>query len=101
MMTIVETSLNAILSLCMTIIKIILSPIDLIIVNYLPDINNLSINISNFLDLCMTNIGWVIDAFMIPAGVITLIIAYLVFKYTVQFAIWSIKLVISWIGALK
>ena len=58
MITIVETSLNAILSLVMTIIKIVLSPIDLIIVNYLPNINSITNYITNFLNLCMTNIAW-------------------------------------------
>lgn len=101
MITIVETSLNAILSLVMTIIKIVLSPIDLIIVNYLPNINSITNYITNFLNLCMTNIGWCINALMIPSNLITLIIAYFVFKYTLQFAIWSIKLVLSWVGVLK
>lgn len=101
MSTIASTALNVVFSLVSTFMKIILAPIDMLIVNYLPDVSDMIVKLREFLSLCFSFIGWVIDAFGIPSGAITLIISYFVLKYTIHMAVIGFKLIFGWVKSLK
>lgn len=98
MISSIGTSLiNVIFSLATTFIKIILSPIDLLIARFLPSVNDMITYISNFLDYVFTYIGWVIDAFGIPQVALTFIIALFVLRYAIYFSVYLFKIIFGWV----
>lgn len=90
-----------IISLISSLISLILSPIDNLISSYLPGLDTALNSFDAFFDLISQGIGWVIDAFAIPSEVLSLIVAYWVFKLTLPLLISTIKLVVKWYDKLK
>lgn len=101
MSTLAETTINILFTFVYTFIKILLAPLDYIILGYLPDVNGMIENIKNFLSLCLSSVGWVLDILAIPGGVITLIASYFLLKYTIHMAMILFKIIFSWIRGLK
>lgn len=99
--TLINSTLNVLFSLISTFLKIILAPIDTLIMNGLPDVEILIEKLSDFLVLCTSFVGWVIDALAIPSGVITLIVSYFTLKYSILLISIPIKIVIRWVKTLK
>lgn len=82
------------------LLDIILWPINKIIELFIPDFDTMSGYITDMFDLAAQYMGWLLNATMIPTFTLTLVIAYLVFRYSVTFAAWGIKLAIQWKNAL-
>lgn len=101
MTNILYSSINVVFSLISTFLKIILAPIDVLIEKQLPDISIMLDKISDFLDLCVSSIGWIIDLFGIPSGVILLIISYFTLKYGILVISIPMKIIIRWVKSLK
>lgn len=97
----INAIINGIMSLIMTLVNVVLSPIDLLISNYLPSLDDALGAFSGFLNLCGTYIGWCIDFLGIPSELISLVILYYTFKLTVPLLISAIKTAIKWYNALK
>lgn len=93
--------LIGIISLISSLVNVILSPIDSIITANLPGLSSALNSFSTFLGYISNGIGWVIDSFAIPSAVISLIVAYYIFKLTVPLLIYTIKLIIKWYDKLK
>ena len=93
--------INVAFSLISTFMKIILAPIDTLIMQLLPDVSTMIGHISNFLTMCFSSIGWVLDIFAIPSGAISLIISYFVLKYSIHLTVVLVKIIFSWIRGLK
>lgn len=90
-----------IISLISGLIGVILSPIDTLISSALPGLSNALTNFASLLNVVGQGIGWVISALAIPTEIISLIIAYWVFKLSVPVVVYTIKLVVKWYDKLK
>lgn len=101
MSTILNTSLDIIFTLVSTFMKLLLAPLDSIIMNGLPEVSDMILKVREFLNLCFQYIGWAIDALGIPSGAITLIISFYVLKYTIHMAVIGLKIIIGWVRSLK
>lgn len=97
MSSLLNFTIDTVFSIVSTAIKFILYPIDSIIVSVLPDLGSSTSAIVDFLNLCFKTIGWCIDALGIPSSLITLVISYYVFKYTLSFGVLNFKLIIRWV----
>lgn len=97
----IKAIISGIMSLIISLVNVILLPIDTLLATFLPDLSNALSGIGAFLNLCGTYIGWVIDFTGISSETISLIIAYYVFKLTVPLLVSTIKMAIKWYNALK
>ena len=90
-----------IIKLIVSLVSVLLTPIDNVISSALPDLSSAFTAIGNFLSLCTSSIGWVISLTGIPPQAISLIIMYFTFKLTIPIAFYFIKLALSWYNRLK
>lgn len=93
--------LSGIIGLIISLVNLILTPIDNLITSALPDLSNALTSVGNFLTLCLQSIGWVISLSGLSSSVISIIVVYFVFKLTAPLLFYLIKLAISWYDKLK
>lgn len=92
---------NVVLSFVFLLLKIILLPIDLLIVQFLPDISNALTAVGDLMGTIASGLGWALSASGIPFAAIALISSYYIFKLTLPLSFWLVKLAIKWVNALK
>lgn len=88
--------LTAFYSILTTLVNVLLAPINLLIVNIFPDLNDALISVSSLFDLLSTYIGWVIDLSGLTPLAINVLIAYWTFKLTVPLTVYVVKVAIKW-----
>lgn len=90
------------MSLIIKLVNVLLSPINLLITNLLPQevVNGLN-SIGGFFQTISNGIGWVVSASGIPTSAIAIIVATMVFKLTVPLLVHATKLAIKWYDKLK
>lgn len=93
--------LMGVFKLVISLVNVILTPINLLITNYLPDISNALSLIRQLFNTCFTYIGWVLDSMFVSRETISLLIAVLTMRLTIPLAISSVKLAIKWYNSLK
>lgn len=97
----IEAIVNGIMSLIITLVNVILSPIDLLISQFLPNLNSALNGISSFLNLASKYLGWCVDASYLSNETISLIVLFYTFKLTVPYLVSTIKLAVKWYNSLK
>lgn len=97
----INAIIKGVISLISTLIGVVLAPIDLLISSAIPQLDTALTSFATLLNVVGASIGWVISAFAIPTSVISLIVAYYIFKLTVPIVIYTIKLVVKWYDKLK
>lgn len=85
----------AFLKIITKIVSIILLPIDLLISNFLPDVNYALNSITQFMNLPADVMGWVFSVLHVPTSALSLLLAYWVYKYAVVGATSGVKKVIT------
>lgn len=93
--------LTGIIKLIISLVSLILTPIDNLITSALPDLSNALNSISSFLSICTRSIGWVISLSGLSSTCISLIVLYFGFKLTAPLLFYLIKLALSWYDKLK
>ena len=93
--------LQGVIGLIISLVNLILTPIDNLITSALPDLSNALTAVGNFLTLCLQSIGWVISLSGLSSACITLIVVYFTFKLTAPLLFYFIKLALSWYNRLK
>ena len=88
--------LKGLLKLITALLSALLTPIDLVVNAFFPDVSGLVSYISNWFDIIKPYFGWVVDASFISREVITFMMIFFTFKLTFWFAVWVIKLAIHW-----
>ena len=97
----INAILKGIFKLVISLVNLLLAPIDAIISNALPNLSQGLTAVGQFLSVCTQSIGWVLSVFGLPSGCISLIVVYYVFKLTVPLVVSSVKLAIRWYDKLK
>lgn len=93
--------LMGIMKLIISLVSLLLTPIDNLITSALPDLSNVLNSVSGFLTICTQSIGWVISLTGLSSNVISLIVLYFGFKLTAPLLFYMIKLALSWYDKLK
>lgn len=91
-----------VLALIGTIVTVIMYPIGLLITTLMPDQTywHISATIELYFDYATTYISWIIDAFAVPHIVLTIIASYYLFRFSLTFGLWTIKLFVKWKQAI-
>lgn len=97
----INAILTGVIKLIISLVNVLLLPIDLLISNALPDLATAISAIGTFLNLCCSSIGWVLSVFGLSSECISLIVLYYGFKLTLPLAVSLVKLAIKWYNALK
>lgn len=93
--------LQLILDFVLFIVNLILSPLDFLISNFLPDLSNGLSYISSAFSSSLTYVGWIIDSSGLQQVTIILLVDYLIFKLTIPLQAYMVKLAVSWYNHLK
>lgn len=90
------------MSFIIGIFNIIMIPIDFLLKSLLPFVYEDFITpINNLLNSFINFVPFIADLTFLPAFVLHLIVSFLIFKYTVKFTVFSIKLIVKWWNYLK
>lgn len=93
--------LMGIFKLIISLVSLILSPIDSLITSVLPGLDNALTAVANFFTYIGSSIGWVISLTGLSSETLSLIVLYFTFKLTAPMLFYMIKLAISWYNKLK
>ena len=93
--------LMGIIKLIVSLVSLILAPIDNLIQSALPDLSNALTAVGNFFNLISDVIGWVVSATGLSNETLSLIVMYFTFKLTAPMFFYMIKLALSWYNKLK
>lgn len=93
--------LQGVIGLIISLVNLILTPIDSLITSALPDLSNALTSVGSFLQLCLQSIGWVISLSGLSSACISIIVVYFAFKLTAPLLFYFIKLALSWYNRLK
>lgn len=97
----INAILTGIFKLIIGLVSIILSPIDLLITNALPSLDNALAAVANFFTYIGSSIGWVISLTGLSSETLSLLVLYFTFKLTAPMLFYMIKLALSWYNKLK
>ena len=97
----INSILTGIFKLIISLVTLILTPIDNIILSLLPDLSNARTSIGNFFNLVGQSIGWSISLLGLSTETISLVVLYFTFKLTAPIMFYMIKLALSWYNKLK
>lgn len=97
----INTILKGVFSIILNLVSLLLYPINLLITNAIPGLDNAFLTIENFFTTSFTYVGWAVDASMLSSETISLIIATLTFCLTLPIGVSAVKLAIKWYDKLK
>lgn len=90
-----------IINLIIGFIALLLTPIDNLILSFLPDLSNAFTSIGSYLNVISQGLGWAISLTGLSSTALSLIVSYYVFKLTAPIGFYLIKLAIAWYNKLK
>lgn len=98
---IVSSILALLLDAVNKMIALVLAPISAAIYALLPEVDSMFAQVGAWLNYATTYVGYVVDAFGIPAIVCSIVVLYYTFVVSSSFAVYAFKLGLKWYGALK
>lgn len=93
--------LMGIIKLIVSLVTVILSPIDTLIETALPDLSNALTAVGSFFSFISQGIGWAVSLTGLSNEALSLIVMYFIFKLTAPMLFYMIKLALSWYNKLK
>ena len=97
----INAILTGIFNLVISLVDLILTPIDLAIEVALPSLDSAINGIGQLFALISNSLGWAISLTGISSQCITLIVAYYTFKLTLPITFSLIKSALAWYDKLK
>lgn len=97
----INAILTGIMKIIMGLVSVVLYPVDALISQFLPGVNNMFSFITSAFNIVGQFFGWIIDATLINTEVVSFIILVLTFRLTVPLMVYAIKLGIRWYNTLK
>lgn len=97
----IKAIVKGVIKLMISLVSILLTPIDSLISQYLPQLDSLINYVNQFFTYVSQFLGWIIDASFISQEVLSFIVIYYTFKLTFWIILWGIKSAIKWYNALK
>lgn len=97
----INAILTGIFNLIIGLVNIILLPIESIISNYIPALDNAFSIVATLFENLVNFVPWVISWTGLNSTIIGLIVSYFTFKLTVPFLVHTIKLAVAWYDKLK
>lgn len=93
--------LMGIFKIIISLVNLLLTPIDTLISQFLPGLDEAFTMIGNLVQQLCNIIPWVMSWLGVSSTVITLLVSYLTFKMSVPIVVHTVKLAIKWYDKLK
>lgn len=93
--------LMGVFKIVVSLISLLLTPINNAITQYLPGLDNALTGLANVFQIGGQYIGWILDALCITPTTISLLVSVMVFKLTFPLVVSLFKLVINWYDKMK
>lgn len=97
----IKALLTGIINLLISLVNIVLLPLDTIINNNIPVLTDAFTAINLLFDKLVDFVGWVVDASCLPPLAIEIIVSTLTAHLTIPFLVHAIKMVIKWYDKMK
>lgn len=97
----IKAFLTGIINLLISLVNIVLLPIDTIINDNIPVLTDAFNSINLLFDKLVDFVGWVVDASCLPPLAIEIIVSTLTAHLTIPFLVHAIKMVIKWYDKMK
>lgn len=97
----INAIIKGIFNLVISLVNVLLTPIDLLIENALPAVADGLDMVGNLFSYIANIVPWAISWLGFNSTVITLFVGYMTFKLTVPIAIHTVKLAIKWYDKIK
>lgn len=97
----INALLKGMMSMVVGLVSILLKPIDLLILQFLPDLSNGLTAIGELLKTASNGIGFGVSMLGLSNETLSLIVLYFTFKLSVPMLISSIKTAIKWYDKIK
>ena len=97
----IQRILTGIFKLIISLVSLLLSPIDALITQFFPSIAEGLSYVVSFFDYIGDLMFWVLSWFHLPQAFVTLLVGYWTFKLTVPHLVHRIKLAVAWYHKLK
>lgn len=81
-------------------LDVLLYPFNLLVVTYMPSLDDALLTIAEYFDYAATYLGWLFEFTGFPVLAITLIASYYFFVFSVSMGSYSFKLLLKWKEAL-
>lgn len=93
--------LMGIFKIIISLVNLLLTPIDSLISQFLPGLDNAFTMVGNLVQQLCNIIPWVMSWLGVSSIVISLLVSYLTFKMSVPIVVHTVKLAIKWYDKLK
>lgn len=93
--------LMGVFKLIISLVNVLLTPIDAVISQFMPGLDNALALVNGFIDWAINLIPWGMSWFGLSSTTITLLVAYFTFELTVPLAVHTMKLAVKWYNNLK
>lgn len=93
--------LQGIMTFIISLVNLLLAPIDLIISNALPSLDNAFTGIARMFNSISSVMGWCLSFTLLSSETISLIILYFTFALSVPLVVSTVKLALKWYDKLK
>jgi len=98
---VIKAIINGVFKLIMSLVSLLLAPIDLLIEQFLPDVAEIIDYVSSFFDYIGDFISFVISYTGLSELVLNGIYVIIVFILTVPLMVHTVKLALAWYNKLK
>lgn len=95
------TIFNIFIAIVFLLVKLILAPIDALILAVAPELSNAITAIANMFTTVTSFLGWILDATGIPYSGILLLVAYYIIKLTLPLQLLFLKTALNWYKTFK
>lgn len=97
----INALITGIFNVIISLVNVVLAPIDLLIKQFLPDLSTAISSIGGMFGLVGNVLGFVVSLTGLSSTALSLIVMYYTFKLTVPVLVSAIKQAIRWYNALK
>lgn len=97
----IDAILSGIFKIIISLVNLLLLPIDALIESALPSVATGIDYVANFFNYILGFIPYILSWFNFPDLFIDLVVAYFTFKLTIPLAVHTVKLAISWYDSIK
>ena len=93
--------LTGIMKLIISLVSVVMGPIDALISQFLPDLGNAINSIGTFFELATNSLGFCVSLMGLSSTALSLIVLYFTFKLSAPIVVSACKTAIKWYNALK
>lgn len=97
----INALITGIFNIIISLVNVVLAPIDLLIKQFLPDLSTAINAIGSMFGLVGNVLGFVVSLTGLSSTALSLIVMYYTFKLTMPVLVSAIKQAIKWYNALK